>query len=145
MTTETESISSAFEQVFDNLRKTTQSALEMQQDLFRQWGTRWPGFPSSQNDWLERIQKFQQEWAETVTDLAKKHRQALDDQYRVGLESLEEAFHVAESTDPMEYRKRCEQLCRKSLECLKESAELQMRESQEAMNKWLQLAAKAGS
>jgi len=145
MATQTESASSVFEQVFDNLRKTTEASIEMQQDLFRQWGTQWPGFPQPQNIWLERVQKFQKEWSKTATESMNKHRKVLDDQYRMVIDSLRDAFHVAESIDPLEYRQRCEELCRKSLECMRETTEVQMHETQEALNKWLALAVKAGN
>jgi hypothetical protein len=143
MATQTESPSSVFEQVFDSFRKTAESSVEMQQELFRQWGAGWPGFPQPQNAWAERVQKFQKEWAKTVKELLGKHREILDEQYRLALESLEEAFRVVQSTDPQEYAKRCETLCKKSLDVMREAGELQVKETQEALNKWIGLAVKA--
>ena len=143
MATQTESVTSVFEQAFDSLRKTAESNIEMQQELFRQWGANWPGFPQSQNVWVERVQKFQKEWAKTVKELLSKHRENLDEQYRMALASLEEAFRVAQSSDPHEYAKRCEELCKKSLEVLRDAGELQVKEAQESLNKWIGLAVKA--
>lgn len=145
MTTETESVTGLFEQVFDNLRKTAESNIEMQQELFRQWAANWPGFPQPQNAWVERAQKFQKDWAKTVKELLAKHREVLDEQYRLATESLDEAFRVAQSTDPEEFAKRCEALCRKSLETLREAGELQVKETQEALNKWIGLAVKSAN
>jgi hypothetical protein len=145
MATQTESVTNVFEQAFDNLRKTAEANLEMQQELFRQWGANWPGFPQPQNAWVERAQKFQKDWAKTVKDLLNKHREVLDEQYRMALESLEEAFRVAQSADPQDYAKRCEALCKKSLEVLRGAGELQVKETQEALNKWIGLAVKAAS
>jgi hypothetical protein len=143
MSTQTESVSSLFEQAFDNLRKTAESNIEMQQELFRQWGARWPGFPQPQNAWLERAQKFQKDWANTVKELLAKHREVLDEEYRLAIESLEEAFRLAQSSDPQDYAKRCETLCRKSLEAVREAGELQLKETQEALSKWIGLAVKS--
>jgi hypothetical protein len=143
MATQTESVSNVFEQAFDNLRKTAEANLEMQQELFRQWGANWPGFPQSQNAWVERAQKFQKDWAKTVKELLSKHREILDEQYRLALDSLDEAFRVVQSADPQEYAKRCEALCKKSLEVLREAGELQVKETQEALSKWIGLAVKA--
>ena len=123
MTTETESVSGLFEQAFDNLRKAAESNVEMQQELFRKWNTNWPGFPQPQSAWVERVHKFQKAWTKTA----------------------EEAFRVAQSSDPQEYGKRCEALCRKSLDVLRETGELQVKEMQEALNKWTELAAKSTS
>jgi hypothetical protein len=145
MATQTESPSSVFEQVFDSFRKAAESSVEMQQELFRQWGAGWPGFPQPQNAWLERVQKFQKEWAKTVKELLGKHREILDEQYRLALDSLEEAFRVVQSSDPQEYAKRCEALCKKSLDVMREAGELQVKETQEALNKWMGLAVKAAS
>src|ERR1051326_9186085 len=100
MTTQTESVQNVFEQVFDNLRKTAESNIEMQQELFRQWGANWPGFPQPQNAWLERVQKFQKSWAKTVKEVLAKHREVANEQYGLALDSLEEAFRVAQSSDP---------------------------------------------
>ena len=38
MTAQVELPPTLFEQVFDNLRKITESQLQMQQEMFRQWG-----------------------------------------------------------------------------------------------------------
>jgi len=139
------SVTSLFEQVFDHLRKTAESNIQMQQELFRQWGANWPGFPQQQTAWLERAEKFQKEWANTVKKLLSKHRETLDEQYRLAIDSLEETFRVAQSSDPQEYAKRCEALCRKSLEALREAGEVQVKETQDALNKWVALAVKAAS
>jgi hypothetical protein len=143
MTTQTESVTNVFEQTFASLRKAAESNLEMQQELFRQWSADWPGFGQPQNAWLERAQKFQKEWAKTVKDLLGRHREILDEQYRLALDSLDEAFRVAQSTDPQEYAKRCEALCKKSLEIMREAGELQVKETQEALSKWIELAVKS--
>ena len=143
MATQTEPVTNVFEQAFDSLRKTAEANLEMQQEVFRQWAANWPGFPQPQNAWVERAQKFQKEWAKTVKELLGKHREILDEEYRLAMESLEEAFRVAQSSDPQEYAKRCEALCKKSLEVMREAGELQVKEMQDALNKWIALAVKA--
>lgn len=148
MATETESLQSMFEQVFDTLRKSAESSVEMQQELLRQWGAKWPGFPGlppSQEAWVERVQKFQKIWAKTVKELLSKHREVLDEQYDLALATLEEAFRVAQSSDPEEFAKRCESLCRKSLEVMRETGELQSKELQAALSKWTELAAKSAT
>ena len=142
MSTQTESVSSVFEEAFENLRKTAESSVEMQQELFRQWGAKWPGMPQPQNAWIEQVQKFQKEWSKTVKELLSKHREVVDEKYDLAIESLEEAFRVAESSDPQEYAKRCEALCKKSLKVLREVGEKQIKETQEALNKWMGLVMK---
>ena len=52
MTAQMESVTNVFDQLFDHLRKTAEANVEMQQELFRQWGENWPGFPQPQSAWL---------------------------------------------------------------------------------------------
>jgi hypothetical protein len=145
MAAQTESPTTLFEQVFDSLRKTAESNVELQQELLRQWGAQWPGFSQPQNNLGERVQKFQKEWAKTVKELLSKHREVLDEQYELALESLDEAFHVAQLSDPQDFAKRCETLCKKSLKVMREAGELQVKETQEALTKWINLIAKAAN
>jgi hypothetical protein len=140
--TQTESVTNVFEQAFDSLRKTAEANLEMQQEIFRQWGANWPGFPQPQNAWVERAQKFQKEWAKTVKELMGRHREVLDEQYQLAQQAFDEAFRVAQSSDPQEYAKRCEDLCKKSLDLMRDAGELQIKETQEALSRWVELAVK---
>jgi hypothetical protein len=117
----------------------------MQQDLFRRWGATWPGFPTIENAWLDRVQKFQKEWSKSVTESMNKHRKMLDDQYRIAIDGLKEAFRAIETADPQEYRERCENLCRKSVEMVREIGELQMKETQESLNRWVALVLKGST
>jgi hypothetical protein len=143
MPTETQSVTGLFEDVFDNIRKAAEANLGMQQELFRQWSAKWPGFPQPQNAWVERVQKLQKDWAKTVKEVLSKHREVLDEQYRLALESLDDAFRVAQASDPQEFVKRCESLCRKSLEVMRDTADLQAKEIQNAFTKWVDLATKS--
>lgn len=143
MTTDT--ATNVYEQVFDNARKAAESSLRMQQDMLRQWGMMWPGLPTPQAAWADKVREFQQQWANTISDLARKHRDTLDRQYQAALESLEDALRVSKSSDPEEFRRRAESLCRKTLDCMREISETQMKELQEAMSRWSELATKSVS
>lgn len=143
--TPTDKSTSVYEDVFQNMRKAAEVNLKLQQDMFHQWSTLWPGFPSPQSAWLDKVRDFQRQWGNTISDLARKHRDTVDRQYQAALESLEEALRVSESTNPEEFRKRTEQLCRKTLDCMREVSETQMKEFQDAMHKWSELVTKAGS
>jgi hypothetical protein len=145
MTTQTESVTSVFEKVFDGLKKVAESNAEMQQEMLRKWTSNWPGFPQPETAWVERVQKFEKSWAKTVKDVLTKHREVLDEHYRMAIDSLEEAFRVAQSSDPQEYAKRCEAMCRKSLETIREAGELQAKGLQQALTKWTELATKAAT
>lgn len=145
MAAATETGNKVLEDVFQNVQKAAEANLKMQQEIFRQWTSLWPGFPTPQSVWLDKVRDFQKQWSNTVSDLVRKHRDTMDRQYQAAVESLDAALRVSESTNPEEYRRRSEQLCRKTLDCMKEMSETQMREFQEALSKWTDLVTKAGS
>jgi hypothetical protein len=141
----TETVNDVFSQWFANVRKTAEANVAMQQELFRKWSQMWPGIPNPQASWLERTREFQREWANTVSDLARKHRDTLDRQYQAALESLDESLKLMQASDPAQFREYAEQLCRKTLDCSREMAETQFREFQQAVSKWTEFVTKAGS
>jgi exonuclease VII large subunit len=145
MATQTESAKNLFDEAFENLRKTAESNLEMQQEMFRQWSANWPGFPKPQEAWLQKAHKFQKDWAKTAKELLQKHREVLDEQYQMAVDSLEEAFTVVQSSDPQDFAERCQTFCRKSLDAVRDAGELQAKEMQESLNKWIGLAVKSAS
>ena len=137
--------SQIFEETFTNLSKAAEANLKMQQEIFRQWTTMWPGIPSPQTVWLDKMRDFQKQWTQTVSDLARRHRETVDRQYQAALESLDAALRVSESTTPEEYRRRSAQLCRETIACMREVSETQIKEFQDAMTQWSDLVTKAGS
>jgi hypothetical protein len=143
MATQTASPTKMFEDVFENFKKVAETTFETQQELLNKWTAGWPQFPQPETAWLERVQKFQKAWAKTVKELLTKHGEVLDEQYRLALGSLEEAFRVSQASDPQEYVKRCEALCRKSLDVMHEAAKLQSKELLAALNKLTELVGKS--
>jgi hypothetical protein len=136
--TATETGSKVLEQVFHNIRQATDSNLKLQAEFVRQWSSLWP-VSTPENAWTESVRKFQKEWASTVSELARKHREVVDQQYQAAIESLDAALKVSESTTPEEYRRRTEKLCRKTIDCMRELSEAQIHEFQEAVNKWTEV------
>lgn len=134
-----------FEDVFQNIRKAAEANLKLQQEAFIHWSNMWPGAPASQPGWVDKIQKFHSKWCDTVSELAAKHREVLDQQYQATLESLDAALKVSEASNPEEFRRRSEQFCRKAVDCMKEVSETQVKEFQETASKWTQLLTQAGS
>jgi hypothetical protein len=132
-----------FEEAFQNIRRAAEANLNMQQELFSQWSALWPGIPAPQSAWIKQVQRFRSKWVEAVSELARKHREFIDRQYNAAMESLDAALCVTEASTPEEYRRRSEQLCRKSLDCVREVAETQVEEFQDAVTKWTDFLAKA--
>lgn len=137
--------SPVFEEVFQNVRKAAEANLKMQQEIYSQWASLWPGMPTPQTAWLNHMQGFRKQWVETVSSLAHKHRDVIERQYQAAVESLDAALSISDASTPEEFRRKSEQLCRKTLDCMKEMTESQVREFQEAITNWTDLFAKVGT
>jgi hypothetical protein len=136
--------SPVFEEVFQNLRKVTEANLKMQKELFSQWSSMWPGVPTPQTAWLDKMRQFRTQWIKTISDLAHHHQEVVDRQYKAAVESLDAALAVNEADSPEEYRRRTEQFARKALDCMREMSESQVKEMQETVTKMTDLVAKVG-
>jgi len=133
-----------FEQVFDNLRLATESSIRLQQDMFNKWVSVWPGVAPAgvapaPNGSADKIQKAQKNWAEFVADLVKKERETLETQFSAGLKNIEAAFRLAETKEPEELRAKTVELWQKSIDCMRQTYETQMRDVQAAVVKWTEL------
>ena len=132
------------DQVFDSFRKATDTTLQAQQDLFRQWMSQWPMFPAAPGESApgaasEQVRNLKARWAESVTALLTRHCEALDAQYRAGIKTIEDALRTAEAKSPEEFRKLTEELWQKSFEVLRQTIENQIRDFQAAVEKWSEL------
>ena len=74
----TETTTNVYDEVLENMRKAAEANLKMQQDVFQQWTRMWPGFPSPQTMMIDKVRDFQKQWTNTVSDLARKHRDTFD-------------------------------------------------------------------
>ncbi|HMO85118.1 MAG TPA: hypothetical protein PKC18_09390 [Lacipirellulaceae bacterium] len=137
--------SALFEEAFQNIRKAAESSLSMQQEMFSQWSALLPGMPAPQSTWMKQLQQVRSKWSDAVAELARKHREVIDRQYAAALESLDAALCVTDASTPEEFRRRSEQLCRKSLDCVREVAESQVQEFQDAVAKWTEVFGKSPS
>lgn len=156
------------DQVLETFRKATESTMQLQQEMFRQWTQQMgtvPGFvekvaaPVSKGSSTaakaptlptlgqmvhtpEQLVAYQKQLAESVSELLKKHRKTLDAQYEAGAKIIEEAFKVGQAKSPEEFRRLTEALWKQSFDCLKSVAEDQVRESQTIVAKWLDAVSK---
>jgi len=129
----TESKNSMLDQVFHNIRQAAEANLKLQQEAVRQWSSLWP-VAAPQNSWTDSVRNFQKKWTSAISELAHKHREVMDQQYQAAVDSLDAALHVSESTTPEECRKRSEQLCRKTLDCVRDVSEAQIQEFQNVVS-----------
>jgi hypothetical protein len=134
-----------FEQVFENLRKATETSMQLQQELFTKWVSLWPGVPAKAKAGGEEFLRIQKKWAEIAGEMVKKRREALEEQFSSGLRNIEEAFHLAEAKDPEELRAKTIGLWQNSFECLRQLYDTQIRDVQNAVAKWTELVMKGAA
>ena len=129
-----------FEQVFENLRLATESGMQMQQELFKNWVGVWSGVPAATpTGGGEKILNAQKNWADFIAEMVKKQRETLETQFKAGLKNIEEAFQLVETKKPEELRAKTIELWRKSIDCMRQTYEAQMRDFQAAVVKWTEL------
>jgi hypothetical protein len=131
-----------FDAVFESLQKATESTVKMQQEMFKQWVSLWPGAQATPPAPAEQAQKMQKKWAEVASELYKKQCETLEAQFKAGLRNLEEGFKLAKTKDPEELRQKTVELWQKSLECLRQTCEAQLKEFQTAAARWTEVMMK---
>jgi len=128
------------DQMFETFRKTSTSFLQMQQELFKQWGQQWPAVPmevaGASADWAQKLQK---RWVEFTTESLNMHREMLDSMYKAGIQIMEQTHRLSESTNPDDYRREVAELRRKMFETLKGQSEAQLREFEKEVERWFEL------
>lgn len=132
------------DQMLEAFRKTAESSLEMQQEIFRQTVQQWPWMPLSANGVPdERARAFPKRWIEFTTDSLNKQRESIDAMYKSGIQVAEQALRLSEAKTPEEYRRMVEDLCRKVFEAGKNQSEIHLRDLEKGVEKWLELFPKA--
>jgi len=120
-----------FDQLIDGVRKASESSLQMQQEMFKQWTRLFSGQASEAGtqaaDWGRGSQK---RWVELGIEMLNRHREAIDTIYKSGIQVIEQTFHVAEAKSADDYRRMIEDLWRKLFELQKEQSESQFRDFQ---------------
>lgn len=142
MAAQAEFVGKAFEQVFEGFRKAGESALHMQQEVFRRWAVAGPGLAKPQLPGAEQAQKFQEEWSAVVAGLTRRCQGSWERQFKAGMQAFEQTFQLAEARDVNELRQKTLELWRKSFEWLKELAEAHVKDFQAAVEKWAEFVSK---
>jgi hypothetical protein len=113
------------DQLFDSLRKASESSLQMQQEILKHWTERLAGSASQANASSEANQQVQKRWLALGIELLNKHRASLDETYGAGIQLIEQSFGAADAKSPEEYQRLTEDLWRKLFDTYKNQAEAQ--------------------
>jgi hypothetical protein len=129
------------DQLLDNFRKASESSLQMQQELFKQWTKQWSSVvPQPADASSDAGRTAQKRWVALGVELINKHRESLDAAYRSGIEIIEQSVGTSEAKSPEDYRRLTEELWRKLFETYKSQTEAQFN----AFQDWSTKSAEAG-
>ncbi len=120
--------------IIDSVRKTTESSVAWQQELFRKWVSMWPGVPVSVIPFGE-LQKYQNKWVEMLGDLFQRENDTLAVQLKIGFGTIEKLFRLAEAKDPEQLRTKTVEFWQKAFDDLKLISQTQMHSRQNAVAK----------
>lgn len=133
-----------YDQMFETYRKTSESWLQMQQDLFRtvvqQWTSAPAGTSGAATDWNRT---FQKRWIELASEILNRHRESVDSMYRSFIQMVEQTTKISEAKSSEEYRKIVEDLWRKWFEDVKTQSETQFKDVQTWAGKSLEIVQSA--
>jgi len=119
-----------FDQLIDGVRKASESSLQMQQEMYKQWTRLFAGTPIEPGTPGEWGRASQKRWVDLGVEILNRHRETLDETYKAGIQIIEQTFHVGEAKTPEDYRRMVEDLWRKLFDLQKSSSESQFRDFQ---------------
>jgi hypothetical protein len=134
-----------FEQIFDEYRRAVDSSFKVQQEMYRQWMNGWPVKPPDVTKAVDRgaitdqIHSYQEEWSQTLADTMEKHRKALNQQYKSGIDAIESAFRMTEARTPEQYWRLTQEFWRKSIDTYKTTCEAQSKYLEGLSGMWLEM------
>jgi len=133
-----------YDQLFETYRKTSESWLQMQQDMFRnvmqQWMSASPTATGAATDWNRN---FQKRFLDLAVEILNRQRTSLDATYKSAIEILEQSSRVSEAKTAEEYRRGVEDLWRRWFESVKTQSESQFRDVQNWAGKSLEIVQNA--
>ena len=133
-----------FEQVFENLRKASESAIQMQQEVVKKWTAIWPVVPPASVGITDPV-TYQKKWVEILEELVKKQRTSLETLFSTGLENFEAGFRLVQAANPEEFRTKVIDYWQKTIDCLRKTSEAQMHTFQAVVAKSTELLSKGAS
>jgi hypothetical protein len=133
-----------YEQLFEAYRKTSESWLQMQQDMFKNGMTQWlAAQPSAAGAATEWNRTFHKRWLELAVEILNRHRESVDALYRSLIQIVEQTARMSEARSSEEYRRGVEDLWRKWFESVKTQSETQFRDVQNWAGKSLEIVQSA--
>lgn len=125
-----------FDQVFESLQKATESSVKLQQEMFHKWVEAFPAASSTFPSPPDAVAEWRKKWEDTATEMLKRQKELVDNNYEAGIKALEEIFEVVEAKSAEEYQRKVVELYQKSFDSLRQLSEAQLKEFKAATEKW---------
>jgi hypothetical protein len=132
-----------FDQLIESFRTATESSLQMQQDMFKQWTQQWRSAQPNAGATSDWGRAFDKRWLQFTVDALNKHRESLDTAYKSGIQVIEQSFRVADAKSTDDYKRMVEELWHKLFDTFKTQAESQFRDFQVLAEKSFETARSA--
>ena len=129
------------DQLFELSRKAAESSLQTQQAMFKHLTQDWPSAsPASAGlsaDWSGTLRK---RWVELTIEVLNKNRESLDSMYRAIIQTMEKALRLSEAKSSEDSVRAFEDVWRTLFDALKGQSEVQVREFQSWVERFLEMA-----
>ena|SRR5579863_8523625 len=121
-----------FDQLVDGVRKASESSLQLQQEIMKNWTRLWFSAPTVATTpaGADLGRTAQKRWLEANVEMLHRQREALDSAFKIGIQLIQQAVQVGDAKNSEELRRLTEDLWRKLFDLQKEQAEHQFRDFQ---------------
>src|SRR5262249_48052529 len=123
-------------QMYESFRRASMSSLQLQQEMWKQWTQQWPWAMPPTGGSVDWVQQLQKRWSEFTSESLNRHRESLDNIYKLAIQLIAQTQQLYESKSPEEYRRAIEELRGKMFDTFKEQSDTQLRETQKTAEKW---------
>jgi hypothetical protein len=132
------------DQILEGFRKAAESSTQAQRDMMEQYSQQWRSMPISaakaSGDWMVG---FQKRVTEAASETLHKQQELIESTYRAALLVLEQVFRAARMKSPEELRPLVDETWSKLAETIRSQSDAQLRELQNALERWLKLVQSA--
>jgi len=132
-----------FDQFLETFRKASESSMQVQQDLLKQWSQQFfTAPPGVSTEWGRN---FQKRCLDLTLEILNKHRESFDASYRAGIQAIEDTFRASDAKSPEDLRRTSEDLWRKLFDAFRAQYETQLQEFQKFTSMSFEMAQKPQS
>jgi len=135
-------------QVVENMLKFSDSAIQMQHDLFKKWVSLFPAFTpttAAATGAPADPMTYPKKGLEIIGELIQKECEALEAHFKVGMRNIEDACQLVKAKDADELRAKTAEIWQRSVEAIRQASETRVRDFKYAASKWTDVVTKGAA